>query len=317
MDDRCPRLAGGNDYEDLRVDLPAAYALQDAWLSTMPRRSHSRPAAINLLRFWGAALLQKSKRLEALAMTGVARAWFDEFNAYWENCLGGRPLNVADFHALRHAYRVRFQRRDEFKWGDAAQHVVNWQAPANIYSTLSYVYGLAVRPLRGHRLLAKLKPGMRVLEYGCSLAPYYRNWRDYYSHVRASWVLMDIANFPFHYARYAYAQDAAVENMAVIPPECLDVPLDGMGMFDVIVITTVFEHLHKPLTVAKHLLEHLNRGGMFVFDYILSDAEDLDTPMGLLERNATLQFLKDVLVIEEGDMSRLEGSVGLCIGRKR
>lgn len=317
MGDRCPRLPGGNDYEDIRIDLPAAYALQDAWLRTVQKRSRRRLAATNFFRFWTTALLQKSKRLEAAAMTGLARGWFDEFSAYWEHCLGARPLCVADFHALRHAYRVRFQHHGDLEWSNATSHVANWQTPRNLFSTFSYVYGIAVRPLRGHHLLRRLKPGMRVLEYGCSLAPYYRNWRDCFSHVRASWVLTDIPNFPFHFARYTYAGDAAVESMPVISPDRLDAPLEGMGKFDAIVITTVFEHLHKPLTVAKHLLDHLNEGGLFAFDYILSDAEELDTPAGLAERDETLAYLENALRIEHGDMSRPAESIGLCIGRKR
>jgi SAM-dependent methyltransferase len=311
-------LPNGNGYDDLRINLPLAYANQED-NRFQSCQTYKRWRVINRLSFYTTAVLQKTKMLEPLIMCGFFRKWFADFEEYWRTALGGRPLCIADFHALRHHYRTKVQNPKDYQWNDAYQHLENWQQPHNIYSTFSYVYSLALRPIRGHKSLTYLTPGMRVLEYGCSMAPYYRNWKKYYNHIDASWTLMDIANFPFHYARHLYMSDKAVKGMPVIKPEVFDGPIPDGDIYDFIIITTVFEHLHKPWTVARHLLDHLAPGGIFVFDYIMpAEAHELDTPGGIKERHDTLKLLSDNLTILHGSLNnKLHDSVGLCIGRKK
>ena len=182
-------------------------------------------------------------------MSGLARRWFDDFVTYWHDILGGRPIpTVSDFNALLHEYRKRQQHVGELSWSDAAQHVANWQEPEGIYQTLHNARKLALHPIAGFRVWRRVPRGARVLEYGCSLAPYYYCYRLYFSHLECSHVLADIPNFPFHYAKYLYRHDAEVE-FATIDPEKFREPLAGLAgeeRFDVIIVTTVFEHLDDP-----------------------------------------------------------------------
>jgi SAM-dependent methyltransferase len=318
MSDEQDWLPGGNGYDDLRINLPAAYSRQDEAYKSAKKNTVRKSFLRNKLSFFTTALLQKTRYMEPLVMCGFVKKWFTDFEDYWRNALNGRPLYIADFHALRHAYRLKVQNPADYRWDSPDLHLANWQKPHNIYSTFSYVYGLALRPIRAYKAFRHLSAGMRALEFGCSLAPYYRTWKNYYNHIPVSWTLTDIANFPFHYARHLYMRDDAVTDMPVISPEKFDQPLEDGKVYDFIVITTVFEHLHKPLTIARHLLDHLAPGGIFVFDYILSgEATELDTPGGVKERTETLQFLSENLTILSGSLDNINESVGLCIGQKK
>lgn len=316
QEEASPWLPGGNGYDDMRIDLVAAYALQDLRSATVITKSASSCWLVCKLSFCWAALLQKAKISEPLAMSGFSHRWFDGFEEYWRAVLGGRPLCLADFHALRHSYRVKVQKGYDYEWDTSQKHLENWQLPHNIYSTFSYVYKAAIRPISAYKVFRYLQGDMRVLEYGCSLAPFYRNWRSYFSYIRSTWTLMDIANFPFHYARYLYMGDDAVESMPVISPNNFDAPIAAGVIYDFIIVTTVFEHLHRPLTVARHLVDHLAPGGFFVFDYVLSQADELDTPGGLAERLSTLKFLSESLILVRGCLEGANRSVGLCICQK-
>lgn len=61
--------------------------------------------------------------------------------------------------------------------------------------------------------------------------------------------------------------------------------------FDIIILATVFEHLDEPLINAKEVCKHLKKGGILLFDYILSDADGLDTIKGLEKREETIKYL--------------------------
>jgi 2-polyprenyl-3-methyl-5-hydroxy-6-metoxy-1,4-benzoquinol methylase len=240
--------------------------------------------------------------MEAVAGSGVMRWWLREFVDYWSNVVGGRPLTVFDFHQLLFHYRRRFQSMETLGWSSATEHVEHWTTPENLYQTLHFVRKYAFQPVRSRGLMRLLKPNARVLEYGCALAPMYRTWRRYGAHVPTTWVLADIPNFPFHYARHAYALEASVERFATIWPDRFDDPLAGVdGEFDMIVVQEVFEHLDRPRFIAGYLLERLRSGGILIFDYVRSEARGLDTPSGLAERDETLAFLSDRLEIIQGE----------------
>jgi len=162
-------------------------------------------------------------------------------------------------------------------WENAKDHIHNWQNPNNIGLTFHYVAKYSRLPFRSKELFKYIRKGQQILEYGCALAPMYRTYREYLNHFKCSWVLADIPNFPFHYARYTYAKDAGVI-FSTITDEIMDDPLRGIDKkFDLIIIQEVFEHLHSPLHVAKYLNERLRIGGLLFFDYVLSDAKGLDT----------------------------------------
>jgi len=309
-------LPGGNRFHDIRIDVAESIRRQEDYLARGRKRQVRCPAAANyarLLRYKALSLLNLWQPLVDLA---VIRPWFDEFSDYWTRCLEARGIDVMEFHQLRFLFRQQFQKSCELSWENSADHLRNWQRPENFFSTLQFVYRSACRPVRSGAVFRLLKPDMRILEYGCSIAPMYRMWRELKSHVATSWVLADIPNFPLHYARHVYARDAEAE-FCVITEELFSNPLRNVtGSFDCIIVQEVFEHLDQPRFIAEYLLNRLKPGGLFVFDYVSTDSTGLDTPAGMKQRLETLTYLDKNLRIIHGELAVSERPLRLCIGRK-
>jgi len=304
---------GGNSFHDIRLDLPASYARPVPAAS----RSFRRPYPVGKVRLLWDGLLQKTQLSQFAVGTGLRRAWFEEFHEYWLNCLGGRPLTPVDFHQLRFHYRCRSQESQVLEWDSGSQHVHNWQAPHHFSGTLNYVYKCAHQPIQLMKTYPYFKQGGKVLEYGCSLAPMYRAYRRYFSHLDMQWHLADIPNHAFHYSRYIYSQDLPQPKLHVIADDRMDNPVGAEKDFDLIICCTVFEHLHAPLAMAKYLIERLSPGGVLVFDYVLSGGEGLDTIAGVEQRQDTLRYLRDNLLIKVGTLDHIDRGLGLTIGRKK
>jgi len=313
-------LENGNYFDDMRIDIAASFKTQDEWLLERQRwvKSVRRNILLNYADLAMLVLLRKLGMWEALVTSGVVRGWFDEFLVYWREVLNGRPLNLVDFHHLRFHYRTHIQHMDDLSWQDAAQHLANWQRPSNINYIFAFTIKYALQPFRYRGLPGLLKKGMRVLEYGCALAPMYRTYRRYLNHIPAQWVLADIPNFPFHFARHLYARDKEVAQFVTIAEDRFDDPLkDVEGPFDMIIIQEVFEHLDRPLAIAGYLVERLKPGGYLLFDYVKSEGVGLDTAAGVAERMEVLEYLNGRLEMIQGDFKVTEESVGLCVGRKK
>ncbi len=306
----------GNFLDNIHLDLPASFLLQTEWLKSVPKRSVRRSAFVNKSDWILHVLLKRLGCHDAIVNTGIISGWFHEFHEYWSGCLGGRPLALAEFFMVLYDYRKRFHAYEPKGWSDPSRHVSNYQAPVNLYSTLAFVYRQALNPNRFPELSRFLRPAMRILEFGCSLAPMYRTWQRFYNHIDCQWVLADIPSYPFHCARHIYAEDLEART-CVITEDLFDAPLENVsGSFDLIIVQEVFEHLHKPLHIARYLFDRLNADGLFFFDYIKSDAHGLDTPAGLTEREKTLGFLSKVLRPVFGNWRNAEQSVGPCVGQK-
>jgi SAM-dependent methyltransferase len=156
---------------------------------------------------------------------------------------------------------------------------------------------------------------MHILEYGCSLAPFYYSYRAFFSHLDCTWTLADIPNFPFHYAKYLYRNDANTSFVTINDSDFTN-PLGERRDFDVIILTTVLEHLDDPLLIVDYLLARLRPGGLLAFDYIKSDALGLDHPRALADREACLQRILAQTTVVHGQISDLSESVDFCIVRK-
>ena len=236
-----------------------------------------------------------------LVTTGIRTKWFDEFLDYWLNVLNGRPLTVMDFHGLHFHYRKRTQYTEQITWNDVTDHLSNWQSPNNIRALFHYVSHCAKNPVSSKVLYRILKKGMTVVEFGCGIAPMYRTYRSYFNHIEVSWILSDIANSPFHYARHIYGKDSGVD-FVCITEELFDDPLKQIECnCDLIIVREVFEHLHKPRFIVEYLVERLSKGGLLYFDYVTSDALGYDTPAGKEERIPTLNYLEDKMEIIYGN----------------
>ena len=157
---------------------------------------------------------------------------------------------------------------------------------------------------------------MRVLEYGCSSAPYYHCYRKFFSHRQQSWVLADIPNFPFHFGKYLYRNDSDV-TFATIDVENYHDPLQSGEKFDAIILTTVLEHLENPKDVVSYLLDRLRSGGVLLFDYIRSEGTGLDHPGSLEQREECLRLLQEQTRVVDGHMKNAEETIDLCVVRKK
>lgn len=305
--------AGGNYFHDMRINIDAAFDL-------LPENGKKKDAKRNLavfnkIKIWTDALLIKFNRMEAMVITGRRRDWFNEFKSFWSEALGGRPLNIMDFHMLRMWYRMKNQAVEQLSWNTIEEHLDNWKKDENMSMIFQQLYGNAISQ---HRPLPYVHKNSRVLEYGCSHAPYYRSYRKYYNHKKAKWVLADIKNISYLFSMYTYRNDCDIERMIVIDEKNADNPLaDIEGKFDVIILTTVLEHLHKPKEIVEVLLSHLSRGGVFVFDYVKSEAIGLDSRQGLEQRLETLKWIKENTILVKGNLDNIDESVSLCISRKK
>lgn len=306
-------LGDGNYFDNLRIDIGQSHQSIDSL--SLPKLTNTRPRLANLFAYGWNALLQRFRLQEFFAVSGLRRAWFDDFHAYWADVLGGRPLTVLDFFMLLHDYRKRQQHTKELIWDSPDRHVANWQDPSELYSTFAFTRNTVLRPIVGRALWRHLKKGSSVLEYGCSLAPYYNCYRSFFPHLGCSWRLADIANFPFHYAKYRYRRDEGISFHTISPDRFKD-PLESAISYDAIVVTTVFEHLDDPVYVADYLLSRLNKNGLLVFDFVISEGKGLDTPQGLRMRNQCLEFIMSKVEIIHGTVDP-DQNVGLVIGRRR
>ncbi len=305
--------AGGNYYNDMRINIDAAF---DSLPEMGKKKAAKRNLAVfNKMKILADAMWIKFNRMEAMVITGQRRDWFNEFKAFWSEMLGGRPLNIMDFHMLRMWYRIKNQSVEQLNWDTIEEHMDNWKKDENISMIFSQLYGNALSP---HRQLPFVHKNSRVLEYGCSHAPYYRSYRKYYNHKKAKWVLADIKNISYLFSMYTYRNDCDIERMIIIDEQNADNPLNDIeGKFDVIILTTVLEHLHKPQAIVEMLLNHLTGGGYFIFDYVKSEATGLDSRQGLEQRLETLKWIKEKTVLVKGNLDNIEESVSLCIVRKK
>jgi len=297
------RLSGSNDYDDIRIDIPASFADVRQWLSQTPRHAVVGNRWRNTLGLTQAIVGSRLAAKQNLFNAPIHDPhWFARFQSYWSQVLGGVKIDLGDYYFLRSTYRQKCEDRNRLSqigWDDGTQHLANWQHPANLFHTFHFALKDARVPVKGGTSLARrtFGPGKRALEFGCGLAPMYAAWRRYYSHFPMQWTILDIENFPFHYACQLYGKDASCECVPVAV-ERMDAPLSGQSQgYDLIYCQEVLEHSHAPLSTAQYLLDHLNTGGMLVFDYMKSDGHGLDTPAGVEGRQETIAYLRQYLDI--------------------
>lgn len=239
---------------------------------------------------------------------GFVRGWLEEFNGFWVNALGGRPLRFHDFFFLHSHYRTKFQNVEVLNELDDLKFIHSWQKYENIFLVFSGAYRYALNPFTYLPYKKFLSEGMNVLEYGCGLAPITT------SLLRAkldkfNFTIADIKGFTYAYAKYLL-DPRQVEFVDVVPFESPSFK----HKFDTVFLMTVLEHLPNPLDVVMNLTEAIKNEGYLVFDYILGDGAGLDTEAGIAERSSVLGYIRDNFDIVHGSLKEQE-SMGMTVGR--
>lgn len=296
----------GNSYDRMEVDIVVCH--QEI---NQPSTPCSRVRFVrNPLRALFDKVLFALGLYRRLIDSGWYRAWFLEFQDYWTNCLGGRPLYLHDFFFLYSWYRTRFQDVEIKEQGNMDSFVEAWRDPRNIYAIFGAVYKYSLSPFQYYRFKKYLKPQTKILEYGCGIAPIVSGMIND-GRLKHSYTIADIPQFPYHYAKWRLKQFGVA--CIDINPRVLPVL---SGPYDVIFIMQTLEHLPNPLAVVQHLTNYLESGGYLIFDFIISDGDGLDTHQALVEREPVLRFIEKNYHLVKGEVKYNENMGNTVVQKK-
>ncbi|MBN1493701.1 MAG: methyltransferase domain-containing protein [Candidatus Omnitrophica bacterium] len=293
-----------NKYDDVILNVAELLERQDQQVSRFEPAARSGDA----LGAWGTFTIRTYVFfIRMFCRLGIYRrllyanmivSWFDEFRHYWVNELNNRPIQLHDFYYLFGIYRSKFQDVCVPDTATNEQHLIAWQDPRNIYLLFSQQYKLALDPMGVRRFIKYIPQGGKVCEFGSGFAPIASGLSKFYRHFNVQITCVDIPTILLHFIRWKFKEKRFVRVVKVEPNN--DAPLDEQ--YDTLFCTTVFEHLPRPLNAVKHLHAHIKTGGYFIFDYIKSEGEGLDTDGGLRDRIQVLRFIKDNFKIVEGEI---------------
>jgi len=315
-----------NLYDDFRPDVARLLKGQDAKLRPSSLGASSGDGLgplgrlASLARLYGAGALVRSGIHRRLVYANLRLDWFVEFQRYWVEELGNRPIQPHDFHFLHGVYRqrlqdIRFDHLSDPALASDAKHLESWRDARIVYHLFAHTYRQALSPLRVHPFVKFLPRGGRVAEYGCGTAPILTALTRHYRHLDLELVGADLPHLLFHNARWKFRNDPFVTLVAIEPND--DAPLPGS--YDTIFCLEVFEHLPRPLSVLEHFHRVLRPGGHLVFDYIRSDGSPLglDTAAALRDRSESLRFVLDNFVVVQGHVTTDGEHVAPAVARKR
>lgn len=313
-----------NRYDDVRLDVAALLKQQDASLAAPDPAARSGDGLGALDRLAGLARLYALGALvklgwhRRLVYANLRLDWFFEFQRYWVEELGNRPIHPHDFYFLSGVYRQRlqtiyFEQIENPALASDERHLEAWRDHRAIYYLFAYTFRQALSPLRVHPFIEYIPRGGRVAEYGCGAAPILTALARRYRHLDLQLVGADIPHLLFHFARWKFRRDRFVTMVPVEPNH--DAPLPGL--YDTIFCLEVLEHLPRPLAALEHFHRALKPGGHLIFDYVRSEGIGLDTAASLRDRLPALHFLLDRFDIVEGHVATDDSHVGPSVARKR
>jgi 2-polyprenyl-3-methyl-5-hydroxy-6-metoxy-1,4-benzoquinol methylase len=313
-----------NRYDDVEFDVAELIRQQDAKLSRAKLGARSADGLgplgtlADLLRLYALGAQVRFGLHRRLVYANLKLAWFREFQQYWVEELGNRPIHPHDFHFLSGVYRQRlqsihFEQIERPESASDARHLEAWRDRRVTYYLFGYTYRQALSPLRVHPFARFIPRGGRVAEYGCGAAPILTGLARYYRHRDLQLVGADIPHLLYHYARWKFRNDHFVE----IVPVGLDDDAPLPGRYDTIFCLEVLEHLPRPKAVLEHFHEALKAGGHLIFDYVRSEATGLDTATSLRDRIPALEFILDRFEVVSGRVTTDGAHVGPTVARKR
>jgi len=252
-----------------------------------------------------------------LRQTNIDLTWFNEFEKYWTDIIGGRPLwNLQDLFFLKNIYRIKFQECQIPDTEDSKIHLETWQRPELIYQLLHLVCKeSSINEYELSKLLRKYKKNFKsILEFGCGTAPITTSLFEFF-HLpkRINIYISDIQTLAFNYAAYKFRNCSNVNPLLLVADN--DFLLDLGTKVDVITCTSVFEHLNNPLDTIKTFYDTLNPEGLLFFDFIKSSGEGLDTMQAVRQRESVLDFISENFKPIYGRITK-EKTMGLTIIKK-
>src|SRR6266566_5208532 len=171
-----------NLYDDFQPDVPLLLKQQDAKLSPPDPAARSGDglgpwgALQSRMRLYGLGALVKLGLRRRLVYANLDLGWFHEFQRYWVEELGNRPIHPHDFYFLSGVYRQRlqtihFEQLEKPELASDDRHLEAWRDHRAIYYLFAHTYRQALSPLRVHPFIRYIPRGGRAAEYGCGAAP--------------------------------------------------------------------------------------------------------------------------------------------------
>lgn len=313
-----------NLYDEFQPDLNFLLKQQDAKLPSPDPAARSGDGLgplgglVSRLRLYALGALVTLGIQRRLIYANLRLGWFHEFQRYWVEELGNRPIHPHDFYFLAGVYRQRlqtihFEHIENAALASDEKHLEAWRDPRMVHHLFAHTFRLALSPLRVHPFIRWVPHRGRVVEYGSGAAPMLTALARHYRHMDLQLVGADIPHLLFHYARWKFRDERFVTMVPVAPDD--DAPLTGS--FDTVFCLETFEHLPRPTAVAQHFHRVLKPGGHLVFDYIRSDATGLDTAAALRDRIPTLEFVLQHFDIVQGRVTTDGAHVEPAVARKR
>lgn len=313
-----------NLYDDVRLDAAALLKQQETTLLPPDPGARSGDGLGPLgqlasrARLYGLGALVKLGWHRRLVYANLKLDWFFEFQRYWVEELGNRPIHPQDFAFLSGIYRQRlqtiyFEQIEKPELASDERHLEAWRDHRAIYYLFAYAYRQALSPLRVHPFTRYVPRGGRVAEYGCGAAPVLTALARRYRHLDLRLVGADIPHLLFHYARWKFRGDRFVTMLPIEPND--DAPLSGL--YDTIFCLEVLEHLPRPIAAIEHFHRVLKPGGHLVFDYVRSEGTGLDTATSLRDRIPAIELILSRFDIVQGRVTTDGAHLEPTVARKR
>jgi len=154
-----------NLYDDFQPDVPLLLKQQDAKLSPPDPAARSGDglgpwgALQSRMRLYGLGALVKLGLRRRLVYANLDLGWFHEFQRYWVEELGNRPIHPHDFYFLSGVYRQRlqtihFEHIENAALASDDKHLEAWRDPRVVHHLFAHTFRLALSPLRVHPFIA-------------------------------------------------------------------------------------------------------------------------------------------------------------------